>query len=74
MNRIQKDPSTGEWFGIVDDDCVVVNKDPEYVAGYLAAYNPECKVKQLALAWKNSGYTYTEKKELMLYLESLEEE
>ena len=70
--RIVKD--AGEWMAIIDEDIIIQNKDPEFVAGYLAAYQQDQCAKQdrivaLALEWKHSGFKGRQELALVKYLQ-----
>lgn len=74
MNRKQiLDVSTGEWHGFIDDDCVIINKDPSLVAGVLEGYNLNCQdmheVYNAALRWFKSEQGAEQELYLMKVLE-----
>jgi len=60
--------STGEWHGILQDDCVVIADHPEYVAGYLAAYVDSTELVRLAIDWKQSGFSGRQELALVSFL------
>lgn len=66
-HKIIKD-SSGEWHGILQDDCVVIADDPEYVAGYLAAYVSSTELVKLAIDWKQSGFSARQEMALVSFL------
>lgn len=73
--HIKRDPESQRWWLIVDGDCVVQHKSVEYVQGALdQMLIKDCakaeRITELALAWRDSGYEYEKKKELVMFLES----
>jgi len=73
--HLKRDPESGTWWLIVDGDCVVQHKSVEYVQGYLDnMLVSDCakaeRVAELAFKWRDSGFKYNEKKDLVMFLES----